>query len=337
MSWLQQKYIGLMSNQFAQFKRKSNTLYNLRCPECGDSQRNKFKARGYLYQRDGKWFYKCHNCSYSVSFGNFAKKHSPELYKQYLLELISESDTKELPRDDVQEEPEIRGLWPLKQLKKISQLEHFHTAKLYIAGRKIPNPFHAKLYYCPDFVQWTNSIVPDKLKQSEKKDKRIIIPLIDKGKNLFGFQGRALDSDSKVRYITIIINSSMPKVFGLDAVDVTNTVYVFEGPFDSMFIPNSIAVCGSDIAGALAQVKELNKDKVVVVFDNERRNPEILKSVEKCIEAGYNVCLWPDHIKHKDINDMVLSGMSTADIKLTIDANTHKGLSAKLALSVFRR
>lgn len=329
-----------MSNQFQLFKRKSNTLYNLRCPECGDSQKNRFKARGYFYLKDGKWFYKCHNCSYSVSFGNFAKKHSPELYKQYLIELISESDTKESPSEvELKEEPEleIRGLWPLKKLKKISQLEPYHTAKSYITVRKIPNPFHAKLYYCPDFVEWTNSIVPNKLKVAEKKEKRIIIPLIDKHKNLFGFQGRSLNPLNPIRYITIIVNPSMPKIFGLDSVDLTKTVYVFEGPFDSMFIPNSLAVCGSDISSALSQVEGLDRSKTVVVFDNERRNLEILKNVEKCIEAGYNVCLWPDHIKHKDINDMVVGGISPADIKVIIDANTHKGLSAKLALSVFRR
>lgn len=326
-----------MSNQFQQFKRKSNTLYNLRCPECGDSQRNRYKARGYFYLRDGKWFYKCHNCSYSVSFGNFAKKHSPELYKQYLIDLISESETTELPQDVQQDDNEIRGLWPLKKLKKISQLEHFHTAKLYISSRQIPNPFHAKLYYCQDFVEWTNSIIPNKLQPGEKKDKRIIIPLIDKGKNLFGFQGRSLDPNNKIRYITIITNSSMPKIFGLDTVDFNKTVYVFEGPFDSMFIPNSIAVCGSDISGALSQLKDINKDNIVIVFDNEKRNPEIIRSVEKCINSGYNVCLWPNHIKEKDINDMVLSGKSPAEIKLTIDANTHKGLSAKLALSIFRK
>ena len=54
---LQQKYINLMSNQLDQFKRKSDKLYNFRCPECGDSQKNKFKARGYMMQHKGQYFY----------------------------------------------------------------------------------------------------------------------------------------------------------------------------------------------------------------------------------------------------------------------------------------
>lgn len=340
MMWLDQKYVGLMSNQFEMFKKKSDTLYNLRCPECGDSRRNKFKARGYLYARDGKWFYKCHNCGYSVSLGNFMKKHSPILYKEYALERLSEGVSKGSLMDfvedkEVDDTPEpVRGLWPLKKIKKISQLQWNHTAKKYIQNRLIPNPFHAKLYYTNDFAEWVNSMIPDKL-NPKNKEKRIIIPLISSDNNLVGFQGRLVSGDGQ-RYITIILNERAPRVFGLDSVNLQKHVYCFEGPFDSMFVDNSIAVCGSDMMQGLQRVN-LDRSKVTLVFDNERRNPQIIKKIENAIDSGYNICLWPSNIVQKDVNEMVMSGMSVADIKLIIDSNTYNGLSAKMALSTFKR
>lgn len=341
MSWIDTKYIGLMSNQFDRFQKKTENLYNLRCPECGDSKKNRFKARGYFFERENSWFFKCHNCSYSVSLASFMRKHSPNLYKEYSLETLSGGETaSESTLDQLYEtsKEEVRGLWPLKSLTKISSLQHTHSAKRYIDGRKIPPASQYKLFYTQDFTEWVNSMIPDKLKPSEKKDRRIVIPLFDEQKNnLIGFQGRSLDPDNRIRYITISLNENAPKVFGLETVDFKRRVYVTEGPFDSLFIPNAIAVCGSDIVSQLDKLPKIDKSNTTVVFDNERSNPQIIKNVEKCIETGYNVTIWPTTIKHKDINDMILDGMSTADVKLIIDANTHSGLSAKLALSAYRR
>lgn len=339
MMWLETKYIGLMSNQFDLFKKKTDTLYNLRCPECGDSSRNKFKARGYLYARNGKWFFKCHNCGYSVSLSNFMKKHTPVLYKEYALERLSEGVSQSSLMDftvspEVSDEPEpVRGLWPLKKLKKISQLHYSHRAKLYILSRMIPNPFHAKLFYTDNFAGWVNDMVPDKLDPS-KKEKRIVIPLIVNN-NLIGFQGRLVSGEG-MRYTTIILNDRAPKIFGLDDIKSTGKVYCFEGPFDSMFIPNSIAVCGSDMLQG-ANNSGIDKSRITLVFDNERRNAQIIKKIDSCIESGYNVCIWPDSVVQKDINDMIMAGMTLADIKLIIDSNTFSGLSAKMALSTFKR
>jgi hypothetical protein len=336
-AWLESKYINLMSNQFSVFKRKSDKLYNVRCPDCGDSTKNKFKARGYFYLREGKWFYKCHNCGYGTNLSNFMKKHAPLLYKEFMFELLSEGETK----GEVLSEPESKntpittGLWPLKKLSKISSLLHSHSAKIFIKDRMIPNPYHASLFYTSDFTNFVNDLIPEKLKEG-KRDPRVIIPFIDKKKNLYGFQGRSISKDS-IRYITILLDESKPKIYGLDKVDYSKPVYVFEGPFDSMFIPNSIAVCGSDIIQALSQVPELNKDNTIIVYDNEPRSETITKKIDASIGLGYRVCVWPSFIAEKDINDMIMSGMQAADLKLIIDNNSKKDLEAKLALSAYRR
>ena len=71
----------------------------------------------------------------------------------------------------------------------------------------------------------------------------------------------------------------------------------------------------------------------MVVFDNEPRNPEIVKKMSEIIDDGFTVNFWPKTIKQKDINDMVLGGLSPNIIRDTIDKSKFSGLKAKMALS----
>ena len=332
-AWLQQKYINLMSNTLGQFKRKTDKLYNCRCPECGDSKKNKFKARGYILFHNGNYFYKCHNCGYSAAFEFFLQKHGPMLYKEYMLEkLKGDGATEKI----VEAKPKsVYGVGPLKKLKKISQLQPYHTAVKFIRGRAIPNPYHADLRYTDNFSEWTNSIIPDKLPKA-KMDRRILIPLLDERNNMFGFQGRALSGDS-MRYITIMLNNDMPKVFGLHKINKKEHVYAFEGPFDSMFVNNSLAACGSDIVQVLDQLSWIDRDKVTIVYDNEPRSDIITKKLNNAIDKGYKVFIWPASIKSKDMNDHIIEGQLKENIQMLIDNNTYQGLSAKMALSAYRK
>jgi hypothetical protein len=221
---------------------------------------------------------------------------------------------------------------PLKGLKKISQLSPDHRTKKFVDSRKIPNPYHAKLFNCPNFKQFTNNLVPGKFDDSsiERDETRLLIPFFTKEKTLHAYQGRALGS-SAVKYITIILDDSVPKVYGLDSVDFNKTSYVFEGPIDSMFIPNSIATAGGDLVSAIGTLNI--KQNACVVYDNEPRSRETIKKLDKAILNGYNVCIWPENLEHKDVNDMILAGLSPDFIKHIINTNTHRDLAAKLALT----
>ena len=159
------------------------------------------------------------------------------------------------------------------------------------------------------------------------------IPFMDSGKNVHAFQGRAL-GNSTVKYITIILDESIPKVYGLDTADFSRTVYVLEGPLDSLFLPNAIATAGGDLVSA---VNTFPKDKLVIVYDNEPRSRETVKKIDKAIMQGYNVCIWPDNLDAKDINDMVLLGLSSEFIKHIIDTHTYRDLAAKVALTKWSR
>jgi len=338
MNWLEQKYISLVSHRLERFSRKSAGRYNFRCPVCGDSEKDKYKARAWVYEVQGKGRFHCFNCSTSMGVPKFIKMLDSNIYSEYMLEKMRDQKTPE----QVDLENFVNKMKPpeftkttLKGLKKVSQLRHDHPIKKYIDERKIPPAYHSKLYVCHNFFAYVNGLIPGKFSdESLRRDEtRLLIPFLTREKKVHAFQGRALGK-SNLKYITIVLDESEPKIYGMDTVDLTKTTYVFEGPIDSMFIPNSIATAGGDIASALSI---LDKSKLVVVYDNEPRSADTIKKIDKARLLGYNVCIWPDNIDEKDVNDMVKSGMSPEFIKHIIDKNTYRDLAAKLALTAWSK
>ena len=334
--WIDTKYITLISNQLEQFKKK-NSAWNFRCPYCGDSKKDKFKARGYLYPKKDTHVYFCHNCGVSKQFSKFLQDQNAQLYQEYSLEKMKEvGNLKDSKRIDTFK-PEVKEAFPsylrsgqpLRDLKKISQLDWDHSAKKYILSRKIPNYYHSKLFHCPNFLSWTNRLIPNKFKDIDKDEPRLIIPFIDENNKLFGYQGRSYKKDASLRYITIMLDESRSKIFGLDVIDFERTVYVTEGPLDSCFVDNCIAMAGSD--------GQTDYEDVVMIYDNEPRSIEIVKKMQKAIDKGKKIVIWPKNIEQKDINDMIMSGMNKADIKLIIEQNTYNGLQADMALVNWKR
>jgi len=275
-----------------------------------------------------------------MSFGNFLKIIDSELHKEYVQEKFVEknSTSNVVSKPDITQivRPKYITNSPLKKLKKVSQLDWDHPVKKYVNKRLIPTKFHAKLFYAPKFKNWINEIIPDKFEGVVHDEPRLIIPLIDQEENCFGVQGRGFKADG-IRYITIIFDDTRPKIYGLDAVNFNERVYVTEGPIDSMFLPNAIAMAGSDGVRVIEGLAGVNKSNVVFVYDNEPRNKDICRIMDKVIEMGYNVAFWPEHIEYKDINDMVIGGLKPADIKLIIDNNTYVDLQAKMKMVTWRK
>ena len=73
------------------------------------------------------------------------------------------------------------------------------------------------------------------------------------------------------------------------------------------------------------------------IYDNERRNREIVSKMEEIIESGHDIFIWPDTIEKKDINEIFLLGMNSKEILKMINRNTHNGLSAKIAINHWKR
>jgi predicted RNA-binding Zn-ribbon protein involved in translation (DUF1610 family) len=321
MDLVDDKYIGIISVRLDKFSKKNSNLYNFRCPICGDSQKNKTKARGFIYSVKNNTNYKCHNCGISISFSNFLKQYDPSIHKEYCLEKFKSGKT---GRNFSTPEPKFDFKKPIFKSKiDLPLAESNQKAREYLESRKL-NP--KKFFYAEKFKEWTNT-QKKTFEKTTYDEPRIIIPLYYK-KSLIGFQGRSISNNS-IKYITIMLNNDAPKIYGYDDLNLDDPVYVVEGPFDSTFISNSIAMCGSDV-----NFKDLNISHLVYVYDNEPRNREIHSRMEKVIEQNLSIVIWPLSIDEKDINEMVLSGL---DVQSVIESNTYSGLEAKLKFNTWKK
>ena len=323
MDIIDSKYIGLVSSRLQKFKRVKPNLFNFRCPICGDSQKHKNKARGYFYQVKTNTNFKCHNCGASSSFNNFLKQIDTTLHKQYTMEKFKEGFAG--GRNFVVDEPKLEFKKPVFRKKlDLPKATEVPIAKEYLEKRKL-DP--SKFYFAYKFKEWTNT-QKQTFDTIGRDESRIIIPMYDEDKILIGFQGRSLGPNS-VKYITVMINEDAPKIYGLDKVDNEKPIYIIEGPFDATLVQNGVAMCGSDL-----DIRSFGWSDCIYVYDNEPRNREIVNRIDKTINGGYKVVIWPTSIVEKDINDMVLGGHKIMSV---LESNTYSGLQAKVKFNNWKK
>ena len=321
MDLVDSKYIELISSRLPKFKRVKPNLYNFRCPICGDSQKHKNKARGYVYSIKANTNFKCHNCGASMSLNNFLKELDPVIHKQYAMEKFKSGHT---GRNFVADEPTFTFEEPKFKTKlSLPPCSEVQRGREYLEKRRLDPK---KFYWAEDFTGFVNSIKPT-FGSNVPKEPRIIIPLYY-NKNLIGVQGRSVLPNS-VKYITTIFYDDAPKIYGLDNIRRDAPVFVTEGPFDSTFLLNSIAMCGAD-----GDVGKWGVSTPVWVYDNEPRSKEITARISSTIARGESVVIWPTNIHEKDINDMVLAGH---DVQSIVESNTCSGLEANLKFTTWKK
>ena len=321
MDLIDSKFIGLLSSRLSKFKRVKQGLYNFRCPICGDSKTSKNKARGYIYAVKSNTNFKCHNCGASMSLNSLIKKLDVILHKQYTLEKFKDGHT---GRNFVADEPKFVFEKPKFAQKIVLPLcSEVVVARTYLQNRKI-DP--TKFYFAENFDEFVRTFEGVDYSYMGRES-RIIIPLF-RERNLIGFQGRSL-GPNKIKYITVMLDDNAPKIYGLDTIRGDAPVFVTEGPFDSTFVRNSIAMCGAD-----ADVNRWGISDPVYVYDNEPRNKEIVTRIDKTIQRGDKIVIWPNNIMEKDINDMVIAGHNVQNL---LESNTYSGLEAKLKFNLWKK
>ena len=314
------KFIMMISPRLEKFKRVRDNLFNFRCPYCGDSLKFRNKARGYFYKKKNDFLYKCHNCGKGTTFGKVLELIDPDSYKEYLMEKYKDSSPTQSDPEFNFEAPKFKKKDPkLESLIPINKLNGDHPARQFVEFRQLPEEFYSDLYLCPKFFEWSKIY-------SQQEHPRLVIPFRDETGEVFAAQGRAFGKEVP-KYLTIKFDDK-PKIFGLDRVDFTKRFYVVEGPIDSMFVDNCLAVAGADF-------RYLPPGDTTIVLDNEPRSREITKLMERLIHQDYELVIWPDTITQKDINDMVLAGVK--DIQQLINNNTFSGLEAKMKLATWKR
>lgn len=327
MNYIDTKYIGLVSTQLLKFVEKKKGTYNFRCPYCGDSEKKQNKARGYLFSMRDSFVFKCHNCGVTRNFSQFLKDQNINLHDEYVMERYKEGMT---GKNYQVKTPDFKPFTTkpvfkkniFSELSSIESLNTTHPAKQYLLDRKIPEIYFSNFYYAEDFNAWENN-------KNTIKEPRIILPLISEDGNVFGYQARSLNKNATLRYITTILDKQYPKLFGLDRINKNENIYVTEGPFDSLFLSNGLAMCGADVV-----LDRILYPDCTFVYDNEPRNKQIVDRVDKTIRQNNKVVIWPSNIKEKDINDMFLAGH---DVESVVKCNTYSGLEAQVKFNLWKK
>ena len=334
------KYTQLLTPRFEKYTRKSDYLFNVRCPLCGDSKKNKSKMRGYLYRKGNDLFYRCHNCGAGCSLGNLIKQLDGNLFKEYLLERYKSGEIGKSfessasipvpsPKFDKVESKTFENA------ERCDMLPEQHFCVQYLKTRRVPENMYEKLYYTDNYKKLCDEVYPEHNKKITE-DKRLVIPFYSEYNDLIAISGRALENaDDKLRYVTIRTNSQENKlIYGLDRINSSQKVFLVEGPIDSLFLNNCLASGDSNLSLTREQLDFKN---VTLVFDNENRNKEILKLMEKAIKTGNDIVIWPDTMLGKDINEFVMNGISSDEIESIISSNTFNGIRAQLKFNMWKR
>ena len=342
--YIDNKYVRLVSSRLRNFKQKSDNLWNFSCPFCGDSQKNKLKARGYVFAKGNDLLYRCHNCGVGTNVANLLKQVDPSLHGEYTFEKYKSGESNTIfhksntaptfnipsPRFGKVEKQRV-----FDHAEWVSELQSGHFCLNYAQNRSIPEEHYDKLLFTSKYRQFIDALVPNHGK-SLADDARLVIPYYDVNGELVAVSGRALEtSEEKLRYVTVRTNDSDDKlIYGMDRVNLHQTVYLVEGPIDSLFITNCLASGDANLSLTAKNISAKNK---VLIFDNEPRNKEVCKLIEKAIKLGEDVVIWPDTIEGKDINEMILNGFSPDEIKGIIDSNTFRNLEAIAKFTFWKR
>jgi hypothetical protein len=335
------KYVRLVSGRLRNFKQKNQNLYNASCCFCGDSQKNKLKARMYIFEKQNDLYVKCHNCGIGTNVSGLLKQLDESLHSEYILERYKSGQANnhntiaEVLQLSAPKFGKLRKQKVFEHAEWLSNLPSEHYALKYATNRRIPLKFYDKLLFSAHYNQFITTLVPDHEK-TLFDDARLIIPFYDENNELIAVSGRALEtSDKTLRYITIRTNDSQNKlIYGMDRVDLTKKVYVCEGPIDSMFIDNCVASGDANLA---LTAKDISADEIVLIFDNEKRNKEVCKMMQDAIKLKHNIVIWPDTIGEKDINAIIMSGKTQSEVQDIISSNSFSGIQAQLKFNLWKK
>lgn len=228
----------------------------------------------------------------------------------------------------------------------VLELPVHHQAVQYLVDRKIPQSEWTDVWYTDNFLQYAQNLVDLHLLNlriqnretgellqvdQNKPDPRIVFVCRKKNREVIGLSARYIGFDQQIlqsaRYVTIETQPTPDRwcVWGLDRCDTNQLVYVLEGAFDCFFLDNSISLNG--LTWRDAELREMLPN-FVFVFDNEPTKSWVTDHYKKAITLGHQIFIWPLDCVYKDLNEMVLAGVTRQEIKTMILTNTFNGQQA---------
>lgn len=347
MKGLDKQFINIISPRLERFSWTRENIAKFRCPLCGDSQKVKSRRRGHFFYDSSidEFRFKCFNCNEKSgwTFGPWLRAFDEQLFAEYNLEVFKEKGESRRPLQSLPSLPKVtqtkrltqtvnRDLGMLHRMVTIADLPASHFARQYVEARVIPEKFFGLMYFSEhmrdDILEFETD--PDK-QPLIPNDARLVLPFWTQDGRLKIIQGRAFDPNANLRYSTVKPDENDTKIYGEDRIDRKKKVLVVEGPIDSMFLPNCLATADSDL---------LSADGDIYITDNQYRNREICRIVDKIIATGKQIVLWPPTLPWKDINDMRRpdkGNMSNSDLFQVISTNVYSGLKAKMRFADLRK
>lgn len=282
--------------------KKYQNVFNAECPICKEGK-SLGRTRRLFYFPHKQYFY-CHNCVKSWkpfewvkevtswTFAEIVKKNNEKLgavkpentYKINRPAIIISSDIPDLPESSI-------DLSDSSQIDFYKENKYVKLALEYCSDRRLFSAINS----CKTFFV----SLEDRIHKN-----RLTIPFYDDKKRVVCYQTRALTQNQFPKYLT---KFGEKELFGLNNVDtVIPYVFIFEGPIDSMFVKNGVAI--ASIAPTEKQLQQLNNligYEQIWVFDNDKNNKQTERKIEKHIKDNRRVFIWPkEFCKFKDFNEI---------------------------------
>lgn len=305
---------------------ETNYSFQFACPYCGDSERDAKKARAHIFM--DSLGYHCYNCEHHTNVYHFFKDYGVKMQSTQdmitVLDYIKNSATKGGKWSKTFEFDVFQELVELG-IPKVQFMKLFHLWEI------TPNTFAYSWLKDRLLHNHLNTIV------WQPKTKNIWVLNMNRNDIVIGAQMRTTYQYAKSKYYTYDIQkiyeetglvreienipnwshiNQVSTLFNILKVDLTTPFNVFEGPFDSMFMKNSIATC---TAGKDVEIfNELPTTRFV--YDNDRTG--LKKSTEK-VKDGKQVFMWTKFLKDfkirehiKDLNDLILYAYKNNDLNM---------------------
>lgn len=351
MRHVEEDFIQQVSGRLERFGWERGGLARFSCPFCGDTK----KRRGYLifdHNKD-RYRYHCHNCETlrGARLGSFLKRIDAGLADEYFLEVFKNTGEERTAKtiDEIEAEekreraaksrtnvlfkPTQKALDPVfESMVRLVDLPEGHYAREYVDGRKLPQFAKEMLWFTHDWKKTCEAFdIEEKemVERLQKEEARLVLPFYSTTGVIQVIQGRSFQNrEGVLRYLTAKKTRDTEKTFGLDRLDFKKPKLVVEGPIDSLFLPNCVATADANL------LKFADGD--IYIPDCQYRNHEICRGIERIIESGKRVVLFPEDFYEKDINDMVKNRGLKAVLD-TIKANVFKGLSAEMRFAELKK
>jgi hypothetical protein len=284
-------------------KRYQN-IFNAECPVCKEGK-SAGRTRRLFYFPNKQYFF-CHNCSKSWKPFEWVKEITglsvPEIIRKNNEKVGSEiiipkKHAKNINNDKVV----LREIAELPEncidIENLEQVAFFGSNQ--IIDKAIKYCVERRLFSAVNRCKSFFVSLEDKIHKN-----RLVIPFYGDNNKVVCYQTRALIDNQHPKYLT---KFGEKHVFNITNVDPSIPyVFIFEGPIDSMFVKNGVAIAA--LSPTESQLDELNRligYEKIYVFDNDKNNKQTSKKIEKTIKDGKKVFIWPKEFhKFKDINEV---------------------------------